>query len=131
MDFAFPWPFSQGEWLAWWSAAATAFIGLFFMFAPRAAMRLLRLQTRPGNPEALAEVRATMSGFHLGIGLCCIVFAQPLVYMALGVSWGLAAFGRIVAMMSDGATTVRDWLFLILALLLAALPLAYAGGFVA
>ncbi|TIO72455.1 MAG: DUF4345 domain-containing protein, partial [Mesorhizobium sp.] len=28
MEFAFPWPASQGEWLAWSSAVVTLLIGL-------------------------------------------------------------------------------------------------------
>ena len=35
MNFTFPWPVSQGEWLAWSSAAVTLFLGLMLLFAPR------------------------------------------------------------------------------------------------
>ena len=45
MEFAFPWPLSQGEWLAWSAAAATVFFGVLLMFAPRIAFRILRLTT--------------------------------------------------------------------------------------
>ena len=34
-----------------------------------------------------------MAGFYLGLGLCCILLAQPLLYLALGFSWLFAAFG--------------------------------------
>lgn len=130
MEFAFPWPFSQGEWLAWSSAAVTVLFGLILFFAPSLSLRLLRLQTTPEHPEALAEARATMSGFYLGLGLTCILFAQPMLYIALGASWALTAFGRIVSMMSDRGNTIYNWISLALEIALAALPLAFAFGLV-
>ena len=132
MEFAFPWPFSQGEWLAWTSAAVTVLFGLVLFFAPRLALRVLRLQTTPEHPEALAEARGTMAGFYLGLGLCCLLLgSQPFLYMALGLSWALTAFGRIVSMMSDRGGTIANWLWLVLEVGLAALPFAFALGFVA
>lgn len=131
MELAFPWPYSQGEWLAWTVAAATIVFGLVALFAPRLTFRILRLETRPDHPEAVSEARSTIAGFWLGVGLCCILLAQPLLYMALGVSWALTAFGRAVSMTSDRGNTVYNWIFLALEMVLAALPLAFAFGFVA
>nr|WP_295464747.1 DUF4345 family protein [Mesorhizobium sp.] len=130
MEFAFPWPFSQGEWLAWSSAVITVLFGLILLFAPGLSLRLLRLQTTPDHPEALSEARATMSGFYLGLGLCCILFAQPMLYIALGVSWALTVFGRIVSMMSDRGNTLYNWVSVAVEIVLAALPLAFAFGLV-
>ena len=70
-----------------------------------------------------------MSGFYLGVGLCCILLAQPLLYLALGASWLLTAFGRIVSMMSDRGNTLYNWVSLAIEAVLAALPLGYAFGF--
>ena len=130
MQFSFPWPMSQGEWAAWGSAAVTVLFGLVLFLAPRIGFRIMRLQPRQGKPEAIAEGRATMSGFYLGVGLCCILLAQPLLYMALGFSWAFTAFGRLLAMMSDGANTPYNWVSVLVELVLAALPLAFAFGFV-
>jgi len=130
MEFAFPWPFSQGEWLAWSSAIVTVLFGLILFFAPGLSLRLLRLQTTPEHPEALSEARATMSGFYLGLGLTCILFAQPMLYIALGVSWALTAFGRIVSMMSDRGNTLYNWVSVAVEIVLAALPLVFAFGLV-
>ena len=47
MSFEFPWPFTQGEWLAWSSAAVTVLFGLIMLFLPRIGLRILRLQTTP------------------------------------------------------------------------------------
>ncbi|HHZ09269.1 MAG TPA: DUF4345 family protein [Rhizobiales bacterium] len=130
MEIAFPWPTSNGEWLAWSSAAVTVLLGLFGLFAPRLALRLLRLSPSERHPDAVAEIRATISGFYLGLGLACILLAQPLLYLALGFSWGFTAFGRVVGMLSDRANTLYNWVALIVDLALAVSPLAYAFGFV-
>ena len=131
MEFSFPWPTSQGEWLAWSSAVVTVAFGLIFLFAPRLSFRLLRLQPTEKHPEAVGEARATMSGFYLGLGLCCILLAQPMLYLALGFSWLFTAFGRIVSMLSDEGNTLYNWVWLVIEVALATLPLALALGFVA
>lgn len=130
MGLAFPWPMSNGEWLAWTCALVTLLFGLLMLFAPGITLRILRLQTAPGHPEAVSEARATMSGFYLGLGLCCLLLAQPLLYLALGLSWALTAFGRVISMMSDGGNTFYNWASLVLELALAAMALGFALGFV-
>lgn len=129
MELSFPWPFSQGEWLAWSVAVVTVLFGLFLFFVPRLSLRILRLQSAPDHPEAVAAVRATMSGFYLGTGFLCILLAQPLLYLALGCSWLLTAIGRIISMLSDRGNTVYNWVSLITELALAALPLGFFFGF--
>lgn len=131
MELAFPWPISEGEWLAWSSAAVTALLGLVMLLAPRIVGRALRLQAVAGHPEAIGEIRAALGGFYLGIGLSAILFAQPLIYLALGLCWALAAFGRFVSMLSDDGNTPYNWLRLAIEGLLGALALAFALGFVA
>ena len=130
MDFALPWPTSQGEWLAWSSAVVTVLQGLLFFLAPHLAFRILRLQVRPEKVAAIAEGRGRMSGFYLGVGLCCLLLGpQPFLYMALGFSWLFTAFGRLLSMMSDGANTPFNWASIVVELVLAALPLAFVFGF--
>jgi len=129
MEFSFPWPMSQGEWLAWSSAVVTVALGLVLFLAPGLGFRLLRLQAHPDKPEAIAEGRSRFAGFYLGLGLTAVLLAQPLLYMALGFSWLFTAFGRMLGMMSDGANTPYNWAALIVDLALAALPLAFAFGF--
>ena len=130
MELAFPWPMTNGEWLAWGSAAVTVVFGLLMFFAPRITLRILRLQTTEAHPEAVAESRATMGGFYLGVGLCALLLAQPFIYMTLGLSWLFTAFGRIVSMLSDRGNTFYNWVSLVLELVLALLPLGFAFGFV-
>ena len=130
MEFAFPWPMSQGEWLAWSVAAFTLLFGLAMLFAPGLTLRLLRLQPKADHPEAVAEARATMAGFYIGVGLASILLAQPLIYLTLGACWALTAFGRIVSMLSDDGNTVLNWFRLVVEIVLAGLVLAFARGFV-
>lgn len=129
MEFAFPWPTTQGEWLAFTAASATVLLGVLFLFAPGVSFRLFRLAPRPEQPEGYALARANMAGFYLGLGLSAMLLAQPLLYMALGFAWLFTAFGRIVSMMSDHANRPLNWLWLVLDVLLAAFALAFSFGF--
>ena len=126
----FYWPTTQGEWLAWSSALVTILFGLMLLFAPRLSLRILRLQTLPDHPEAVSEARATMAGFYLGVGICAMLFAQPLVYLALGGGWALTAFGRIISMMSDRGVTFYNLVSVVIEILLAAGPLLYGLGWI-
>jgi len=70
-----------------------------------------------------------MGGFYLGMGLSAILLAQPMVYLALGGSFALAAFGRILSMMSDKGNVLINLVLLVVQAILAALPLLYVFGF--
>lgn len=123
-------PTETGEFLAFCAAAVTALLGLFFLFAPGLAFRALGIDLRDGRRGGYAEARSTMGGFHLGVGLAALLLAQPMVYLALGAAFALAAFGRILSMLSDGGNTLFNWLFTGLQIVLSALPLAYVFGFI-
>jgi predicted membrane channel-forming protein YqfA (hemolysin III family) len=71
-----------------------------------------------------------MAGFYLGLGICCILFAQPTLWVALGLCWALTAFGRLISMMSDNGNTLYNWISILIEIVLAALPLAFAFGYV-
>lgn len=132
MEFAFPWPVTSGEWGAFSSASAAVLLGLLLLLAPRLSMRMLGLATADGYPQSVAEIRGTMAGFHIGLGLCCLLLGnQPFLYLALGFCWLFAAFGRFVSILSDRGGAARNLIVLVLELALAALPLAVALGYVA
>ena len=126
---AFYWPGTIGEWLAFLVALITIGFGVLLFFMPRLSFRILRLKTLDGKPDAIAEGRATMAGFYLGCGLSCILLAQPLLYLALGLSWAFTALGRLVSILFDGAGTRFNWLSMIFEVVLAALPLGFALGY--
>ena len=123
-------PTETGEFLAFCAAVVTSLLGLVFLFAPGIAFRALGIDLREGRRGGYAEARSTMGGFHLGLGLAALLLAQPMVYLALGVAFALAAFGRILSMLSDSGNTVVNWLYLVVQIALSALPLAYVFGFV-
>lgn len=132
MEFAFPWPTTNGEWGYWTSAAVTVLFGLIMMFAPGISLRILRLRTADNHPEAVSEARSTMAGFYLGVGLCCILLgAQPFLALALGFSWLFTAFGRLISIMSDRGGTLYNWFSVVLELVLALPPLALGFGLIA
>ena len=71
-----------------------------------------------------------MGGFYLGFGLVAILLAQPMIYLALGASFAVAAFGRILSIMSDRGSVILNLLLLVVQAALAALPLLYGLGYI-
>lgn len=130
MDLAFPWPYSPGEWLAWASAVCTILLGLAALLAPRVALRALGVPASEKSSGARGILRAQVGGFYIGIGITAILFAQPLIYLALGMAWAIAALGRLVSMAADGGGMDAQVPGFLLAVLFAGLPLAFALGFV-
>ena len=126
MDFYFP--TELGEQLAFAAAAFAALAGFVIMFAPGYAMRLFGLMPREGRRDGYAEQRS-VGGFYLGFGLSAIMLAQNWIYMALGASFAMAAFARIISLLSDKGSTILNYLLLVVQAILAAVPLAYSFGF--
>lgn len=122
-------PTETGELLAFSAAAFTALIGVFMMFAPGLTLRVLGLGSMEHRPGAIAEARSSLGGFYAGIGLSAILLAQDWIYIALGAAFGLAAFGRILSIMSDRGRNPANYPFLVVQIVLAALPLGYVFGF--
>lgn len=123
-------PASNGEWLAWTSAAITTLFGLILLLAPGLSLKLLKLQASNARLEGLASIRATMAGFHLGLGAACLMFAQPFLWLALGAAWGFTLFGRLVSLMSDKNASFYNWTAVVIEFLLAAGPLLFAFGLI-
>lgn len=124
-------PQTDADLLPFVAGAITVLIGLFGLFLPRTLLRILRLQPSPLRPEAVAEARSTVGGFYIGTGLMtALLFDQPVVQLMLGGAFALAAFGRLVSILSDKGGTAFNLGFLALQLILAAMPLAAAFGLV-
>ncbi|KRB63034.1 hypothetical protein ASE04_00655 [Rhizobium sp. Root708] len=121
-------PEELGEQLAFCSAAFAVLAGLIIMFAPGYSMRLFGLQPREGRRDGYAELRST-GGMYLALGLTPIMLAQPNVYLVFGASFAMAAFARIISLLSDKGSTILNYLLLVVQIVLAALPLAYVFGF--
>ena len=123
-------PTETGEFLAFCAAAVTSLIGLLFLFAPGIAYRAVGIDLRKGGGAAMPRRARPWAAFISGLVLQRLLLAQPMVYLALGAAFALAAFGRILSMLSDSGNTVVNWLLLTVQIVLAALPLAYVFGFV-
>nr|WP_272906710.1 DUF4345 family protein [Pseudochrobactrum asaccharolyticum] len=117
--------------MAWSVAVITLLFGLLLMFAPGISLKILRLSAPDLRPHALSSVRATMAGPYIGLGVACLLFAQPFLWMALGCVWGFVLFGRLISMMSDKTNSFYNWIAALIELMLAAGPLLFAFGFVA
>ncbi|MFP1630751.1 DUF4345 domain-containing protein [Zhengella sp. ZM62] len=131
MDFAFPWPITQGEWLAFWAAAATSLAGLMLLTVPRIALAVLAPDARR-NGDAVALVRALPGGFLLGQGGFCILLgSQQMLVMSLSLGWGLAALGSLLALFSRSASRLATVFVLLSSAGLCVLSGAYAFGYVA
>lgn len=126
MDFYIP--TETGELLAFCAAVATGLIGLFGLFAPRSALRLAGLSLGETSREGLAFARSA-GGFYAGVAIAALLFAQSWIYLAIGSGFALAAFGRILSLMSDGSLSARNIAVLLVQIVLAGLPLGYSLGF--
>lgn len=122
-------PTDTGELLAFCGAIAALLLGLVGLFAPRTSLRLNGLQLRDGSAEGYAAARS-LGGFHAGLALCAVMVAQDWTYLAVGSAFALAAFGRILSMMSDASFSARSLVLLAVQLVLSGLPLAHVFGLV-
>ncbi|MBB4065208.1 AGROH133_08824 family phage infection protein [Gellertiella hungarica] len=128
MEFALP--VETGEQLAFGAAAFTVLLGLMMLFAPGFSLRILGFALPDGSTAPYSETRSSLGGFYAGLGLAAILVAQPFVYFALGTAYGLAAFARIVSILSDRGTTVRNYIFLVVQIVLSGIALGYFFGII-
>ena len=122
-------PTETGEFLAFCAAIATVLFGLFGLFAPGTALKLAGLQVREGSREGYAFARSA-GGFYAGLALVALLMAQSWIYMGIGGGFVLAAFSRILSLMSDGSFTAKNVAVLVLQLVLGGVPLAYVFGLI-
>jgi hypothetical protein len=122
-------PTETGELLAFCGALAAGLLGLIGLFAPRLSLKASGLQLRDNSADGYAAARS-LGGFHAGLALAAVMVAQDWAYLSLGSAFALAAFGRILSIMSDASYSLKNLALLATQLALAALPLAYVFGFV-
>jgi len=124
IELAFP--FSTGEWLAWLTALATVLIGFALMVVPRSFMNLLGLAPKAGTQNGVSEVRGPFGGMWVGMGLACLLLAQPLVYLALGLAFAFAVIGRLISFVFDRTFNIHCCVATVFEALSAFFPIAYA-----
>ena len=96
-----PIPFFWPERVGCISALITIIFGLMCYLAPRASLSILRLQTLPDVPEAVSEMRGTLAGFYIAVGVLVLLMQQPILFLVLGAGWAVTAFGRLTSMVFD------------------------------
>lgn len=132
MELAVPLPQTQADLAVYASAAVTGLVGLFALFAPRLLLQAMRFRAADIHPAAVAEMRSTVGGFYVGIGLMGILFFEQFtIPLMLGTAWLVAAFGRLVSILSDRGPGLTNALLLLADLALAMLPLAALFGLLA
>lgn len=128
MEFTLP--TETGEQLAFGAAAFVVLMGLMMMLAPGFSLRLLGFETPEFSTAPFSEMRSSLGGLYAGLGLAAILVAQPFVYFALGAAFAIAAFARVLSILSDRGATLRNYLLLVVQVGLAILPLSYFFGYI-
>ncbi len=104
--------------LAFLAASFSVLAGLAMVVLPRSYARLIDLGEHERRIGAIGEVRA--AGGHLaGFGAAALLLGQPDITLALGMALAFSAFGRILALMSDHASSPANWLLLLIQIALA------------
>lgn len=125
MEFSLPeFPTAPGAQAAFLAAAFCILAGLVLLVFPASLGRVLGLEGREDRPGAIGELRAA-GGFLAGFALATLMFDQPVLFTGLGIAMALAAFGRILSLMSDQASSILNYLLLLVQLLLAGALLHY------
>jgi hypothetical protein len=115
-----PWP--QAAFLA---VVVLIVGGLAMLIFPVTAGRLLGLASRETRPGGIGEVRAA-GGFLAGFAAAALMFFdQPVLVAGLGVAMGMAAFARVISLMSDTSASLLNLLLLIVQAIFASAMLYY------
>ena len=125
IEIAFPdfWP----ERMAWLVALTTLLVGIAVMVAPRRVMYWFGLVAREGSNNGVSEMRAIVGGVFIGLGLACLLLAQPFTYFALGLSFLFAVIGRLYSFVADRTLNRHCLFFTVVEALAAYFPLRFAA----
>lgn len=88
------------EWLPRIGASLTLIFGLIGFFKPRLLTDNLGIELT--TPAAVSEARAVFGGLNLGMAIVALVSAAPLIYAALGITWGTMTVARFWSLAVDG-----------------------------
>ena len=123
-------PQTTGEWLAWLVAFSCLIVGLCLMLLPKKLMIFVGMGDSTESTGALSEIRGPFAGAFVGIGLAAILFAQPLVYAALGLMLFFMVVGRFLGFLLDRSLDRKRAALTIAEAIMAYFPLAYAFGII-
>ena len=111
------------------AALVTFVFGILCFLTPRWALKLVRMQAKPEVASASGEPRGLLAGLYLALGGMALLhfdvqgFPGVFIGISLGVCWILAAFGRMIAILSDRCNNLFNWVSLLIEIALGLLPL--------
>lgn len=82
------------------AALLTIGFGAFGFLAPRFTAGVLDLAPA-GTTMGLSEMRASVGGLFVALGLGCLLIGAPLAYAMMGVAYAGAAAGRGLSLLLD------------------------------
>ncbi len=106
-------PANLAEWIETICAAITVLIGLILVVAPRLLLPISTNGSNTVDAVMIFILRGHLAGLLVGLGLAAILLQQPLIYLALAVSWGFSAIGQLVSLVVDRHLSVT-WFFMLM-----------------
>ncbi len=106
-------PVSTGEWVQVSGAAFTILVGLILLLAPGMFLRISGQAGESVERSAKIVLRSHLSGLCLGLGVAVLLLQQPLLYLALGISWGFLALSQIISIIVDRDFSISGFILLI------------------
>ena len=92
------------------AALLTIGFGLFGFLAPRYTASTLDLETTKST-MGLSEMRASVGGLFVILGLAAIAINQPLAYAMIGFAFVGAAMGRVLSIVLDHPPLLKALVF--------------------
>ncbi|MBL0374987.1 hypothetical protein JJB09_23515 [Rhizobium sp. KVB221] len=125
MEFSLPeFPSAPGAQAAFAAVGFLTVVGLSFLLFPTAVGRFLGLESHEKRPGGIGELRAA-GGFLAGLSIATLMFDQPVLYTVVAIGLLLSTFGRVLSLMSDKASTLLNFLLLLVQAVLTAATLYY------
>lgn len=81
------------------AAVGTIVTGLVSLVAPRSVTGFTGLS--PTGGRGITEIRAVLGGFFVALGVIPLVFAEPGMYLMLGITYLVVAAVRTASMFLD------------------------------
>lgn len=117
-------PWAQAAFIA---ALVLGVAGVLMLAVPATCGRVLGLEGSQRRPGGIGELRA-VGGFLGGFALATLMFFdQPVLPAGLGVAMALAAFARLISLMSDMSASLLNVLLFLVQSLFAVALLTFLG----
>lgn len=84
-------------------------LGLFAIFRPYGAAKLVGIKIDDALPHSISEVRATYGGVFAGGHAFALVTGSDTAFVTLACGWGLTGIVRLVSMVIDRAANGANY----------------------